>query len=150
MSNNPRPKLKAGSLLKRATLDTKFYIDYGWWEKSDLDLKTFLQTRLDIGDDIPTATAADDIDVIDSRTGEVRRVDGFQYLVQSYFSQMPPDFATRTSLVDGAFCVLLANANEPMTAREIAKQLQRSPSVVLRTLGGPRVYQGIRPILDED
>ncbi|MEM7118347.1 MAG: hypothetical protein AAF614_38330 [Chloroflexota bacterium] len=149
MSNNPRPKLKASSI-KRATLDTKFYIDYDWWEKSDLDLKTFLQTRLDIGDDIPTSATADNIDVVDSHTGEVRRVDGFQFLVQSYFSQMPPDFASRTSLVDGAFCVLLANANEPMTAREIAKRLQRSPNVVLRTLGGPRVYQGIRPILDED
>jgi hypothetical protein len=149
VSTDPRPKINPTSI-KRVTADTKFYIDYSWWEDSDLDLKTFLQTRLNIGDEVVPASDIEEVDLVDSHTGEVRRVDGFQYLIQSYFSQMPPDFATRTSLVDAAFCVLLANANEPMTAREIAKRVQRSPTVVLRTLGGPRVYQGIRSVPDED
>ena len=149
MSTDPRPKINPSSI-KRVTADTKFYIDYSWWEESDLDLKTFLQTRLNIGEDIIPSSDIEEVDLVDPQTGEVRRVDGFQYLIQSYFNQMPADFATRTSLVDAAFCVLLANANQPMTAREIAKRVHRSPTVVLRTLGGPRVYQGIRPVPDED
>ena len=50
-----------------------------------------------------------------AQTGEVRRVDGFQYLVQAYFRQLPDDFVRNASLVDAAFCVLLSNANQPMT-----------------------------------
>jgi predicted transcriptional regulator len=53
------------------------------------------------------------------------------------------------SLVDAAFCVLLANANQPMTAKEIAERIDRQPDVVVRTLGGPKIYQGIRPVFDE-
>ena len=49
--SRPRPKLSAAHL-KRPTLDTKFHIDYDWWEQSDLDLKTYLYSRLEIGDDI--------------------------------------------------------------------------------------------------
>ncbi|HEX6385157.1 MAG TPA: hypothetical protein VF177_10845 [Anaerolineae bacterium] len=149
MSSNPRPKLKA-SALKRVTPDTRFYVDYDWWEKSDLDLKTYLYTRLAVGDEINVDPGADEVDLVDPETGEVHRVDGFQYVVQTYFSQLPDDFMTRTSLVDAVFCVLLANANQPMTAREIAERVHRPTDVILKTLGGPRVYQGIRPVLDDE
>ena len=147
MASNPRPKIKP-SLLKRATADTKFYIDFDWWEKSQLDIKTYLSTRLNLGEDISFNSEVDEVDIVHPETGEVKRVDGFQYVVQTYFNQLPPDFATRTSLVDAVFCVLLANANQPMTAREIAEKVNRTPSVILKTVGGPRIYQGIRPVVD--
>lgn len=136
-------------MLKRATADTRFYIDYDWWDKSDLDLKTYLLTRLDIGDDISLENETDQVDLVDAETGEVTRVDGFQYVVQAYFSQVPDDFVTRTSLVDAVFCVLLANANKPMTATEIAQKVKRSPDTIIKTMAGPKIYQGVRPILDE-
>lgn len=149
MAKSPRPKLKA-SLLKKPTPETRFYVDYEWWEKSDLDLKTYLFTRLDIGDDVNLESETDEIDLVDAETGEVVRVDGFQYVVQMYFSQLPDNFIEQTSLVDAVFCILLANANKPMSAEEIAERVNRPVDTILRTLGGPRVYQGIRPILDED
>lgn len=148
MAKSPRPKLSA-SLLKRATPDTRFYIDYDWWDKSDLDLKTYLLTRLDIGEDINLEIDTDEVDLVDAATGEVTRVDGFQYVVQAYFSQVPDDFVTRTSLVDAVFCVLLANANKPMTATEIAKKVKRPPGTIVKTMAGPTIYQGVRPILDD-
>lgn len=148
MAKRPRPKVKAPTL-KRPTEDTRFYIDYDWWERSNLDLKTYLYSRLDIDEDLQLDSDMEKVDLIDQLTGEVRQVDGFQYVLQTYFSKLPQDFASRTSLVDAVFCVLLANANQPMTAREIAERLQRQPEVVLRTLGGPQVYQGIRPLFDE-
>ena len=144
-----RPQIKAPAL-KRPTKDTRFYIDYDWWERSNLDLKTYLYTRLNVDEDLALDTDVEEVDLVDARTGEVRQVDGFQYVLQAYFSQLPEDFTVRTSLVDAAFCILLANANQPMTAADIAQRLQRSPSVILKTLGGPRVYQGIRPLFDEE
>lgn len=149
MTKRPRPKVKA-SALKRPTEETRFYIDYDWWERSNLDLKTYLYSRLDIDEDLQLDTDNEKVDLVDAMTGEVRQVDGFQYVLQTYFSQLPQDFASRTSMVDAVFCVLLANANQPMTAREIAERLERQPDVILRTLGGPQIYQGIRPIFDEE
>ncbi|GJM42619.1 MAG: hypothetical protein DHS20C20_29010 [Ardenticatenaceae bacterium] len=148
MAKSPRPKLSP-SVLKRATADTRFYIDYDWWDKSDLDLKTYLTTRLDVDQEISLDSESDEVDLVDSETGEVTRVDGFQYVVQAYFSQLPEDFVTRTSLVDAVFIVLLANANKPMTATEIAQKVKRSPDTIVKTMGGPKIYQGVRPILDD-
>jgi hypothetical protein len=134
--------------LKRPTPDTKFHIDYDWWEESNLDLRTYLYTRLATDEVTEINLDREEVDLVDSKTGEVRRVDGFQYMVQAYFRQMPDDFVTNTSLVDAVFCVLLANGNQPMAARDIAEQVQRSPDVILRTFSGPRIYQGIRPIFE--
>lgn len=144
LSSNPRPKLSS-SLLKPVTPDTEFYIDYDWWDRSKLDIKTYLSTRLSMDQEI-FDTDVDEVDIIHPETGEVKQVDGFQFVVQTYFNQLPEDFATRTSLVDAVFCVLLANANQPMSAKEIAKRVHRSVDVVLRTIGGPQIYQGIRRV----
>jgi hypothetical protein len=138
-------------MLKRPTADTKFHIDYDWWEQSKLDLKTYLFARLPVTEETASIdTGAELVDLIDMNTGEVRRVDGFQYLVQTYFRQLPDDFASRTSLVDAVFCVLLANGNQPMTAEDIAQRVNRPTQTILRTFGGPKVYQGIRPLFDDE
>lgn len=149
MSNNPRPQISNISI-RQVTEETKFHIDYGWWEQSTLDLRSYLINRLQtLGmDNIHLDPNAHEVDLVDMHTGEVTRVDGFQYVVQTYFSQLPPDFAQRSSLVDAVFCVLMANANRPLTAQEIAQQLGRSADVVLRTLNGPRIYQGITPVFE--
>ena len=146
MSDYPKPKLKP-SQVKQLTPETKFHIDYDWWKESELDLQSYLYRRLAISDDIGLEVDADEVDLVDAQTGEVRRVDGFQYVVQTYFSRLPDDFTTRTSLVDAVFCVLLANGNQPMSAREIGQRVHRSPDIILRTFGGTRIYQGIRPYL---
>ncbi len=148
MGSRPRPKVKL-KRLKRVTPDSKFYIDFEWWESSNLDLKTYLMTRLQIGDESELDSDIEYVDLVDGQTGEVRRVDGFQYLIQAYFRQLPDDFVLNASLVDAAFCVLLSNANQPMTGREIAERIQKPAKVVVRTLGGTTVYQGIRPVYED-
>jgi hypothetical protein len=148
LSNNPRPNVKLGNV-RRANAGTEFFIDFEWWEESNLDLKTYLLTRLSLGEDSSLDSEFDKVDLVDPLTGEVRQVDGFQYLVQTYFHQMPDDFITQASLVDAAFSVLLANANKPMSAEEIATRIDRPVDVVVRTLGGSTIYQGIRPLLEE-
>lgn len=149
MSKNPRPMIKTANL-RRVTPDTRFYIDYSWWDESHLDLKTYLLTRLSLGGEAGQEIAADQVDLIDSKTGEVRQVDSFQYLVRSYFNRHGNDLATQSSLVDAVFSVLLANGNEPLTAAEIAERVQRQPDLIAKTFGGPQIYHGIRPLFDED
>jgi len=146
--SRPRPKISAAHL-KRPSLDTKFHIDFEWWDESDLDLKTYLYSRLDIGDESALDLGVDQVDLVDSVTGEVRQVDGFQFALQTYFNQLPKDFAQQSSLVDAIFFVLLANANKPMTASELAQGVGRDPDMVLKTISGTRIYQGIRPIFEE-
>ena len=149
MATKPRPKIKI-PVSRQVNLDTKFQIDYDWWEKSTLDLKSYITARLQaLGvDDIHFNDDVDEVDLVDMETGEVRRVEGFQFVIHNYFSKLPSDFASQSSLVDAVFCVLLANANQPMTAQEIAEKIGRSSEVVLRTLGGKRIYQGISPMFD--
>ena len=71
-------------------------------------------------------------------------------MMQTYFSELSEEFIARSSLVDAVFCILLANANVPMTAVEIGAKVRRDPQVIARTFGGSQVYHGIRPIFDED
>ena len=146
--SRPRPKVSA-SLLRRPDLDTKFYIDYSWWAETNLDLKTYLLSRLDVGDELALDLGVDFVDLVDLETGEVRKVDGFQYALQTYFALLPDDFTQQTSLVDAVFYVLLANANRPMSARELSVKINRDPEIVLKTVGGSRIYQGIRPVLED-
>jgi hypothetical protein len=148
LASNPRPKIKLTSL-QRTTPDTKFKIDFDWWDESNLDLKTYLLSRFSLGDEASFEAEFDQVDLVDSRTGEVHQVDGFQYLIQAYFHRLPEDFITHASLVDATFCVLLANANQPMSGREIAERINRPAEVIVRTLGGSNVYQGIRPIFED-
>ncbi len=147
--SRPRPKISAAHI-KRPTPETKFHIDYNWWDNSDLDLRTYLFSRLDLGDDSPSDMGVEYVDLVDPDTAEVRQVDGFQFALQTYFSQLPDDFASQTSLVDGVFYVLLANANKPMSVRELAERVDRDPDLILKTLSGSRIYQGIKPIFNED
>ncbi len=150
MSSNPRPQFKT-TLRTRTTSDTRFYVDYAWWEESDLDIKTYLYTRLPIEEEAEESLDLERevVDIVDPQTGQVRQVDGFQYVVQTYFSQLPKDFMLHTSVVDAIFCVLLANANKPMTAGELAAQVQKPVETILKTLSGPRIYQGIRPVFED-
>lgn len=143
MSRSSRPKVSINAP-KRVNIDenTRFHIDYDWWEESNLNLETHLATRL--GQEISLSEDGTKVDMIDPHTGEVRQLSGFEFAVQSYFSELPADYVQKASLVDAAFCVLLANGNRPMQASEIAAQIKRSSDVVYKTLGGTKVFQGIR------
>lgn len=150
MSGNPRPKITA-SLLRQVTPNTRFYIDYSWWDEENLDLKTYLLTRLSLGEDFGTADVqAENVDLVDPRTGEVHQVDSFQYLVQSYYVRQSDEVVGQGSIVDAVFSVLLAGGNVPMTVDEIAQRVNRPTELIIKTFSGHQVYNGIRPIYDED
>ena len=106
--------------------------------------------RLSLGIEGGSELPAERVDLVDAKTGEVRQVDAFQYLVQNYFSRHGNDMAMQGSIVDAVFSVLLANGNQPMSIREIAERVQRPSELLVKTFGGAQIYHGIRPLFDEE
>lgn len=134
--------------LVRPTLDTPFHIDYDWWEERGLDIGVELRSHLckehrqAFGREF---AAEEKIDWVDHRTGEVRRVNGLQHVLHIHCSKQPDYITDSLPLVDAVFRVFLARGNEPLTAKELGNITGRYPERILRTLGGLRVYKGIRP-----
>jgi hypothetical protein len=133
----------------KPTLDTRFHIDYTWWEREDRELRTYLISHL-----LPEQRAQFEnnqdtglIDAIDPETAEVRRVDALQQALAK--AAHDPQYITEhTTLVDAVFRVFLANGNKPLSPDELGKLINRSPATILRTMSGAQVYKGIRPLLD--
>ncbi len=130
------------------TLETRFFIDYDWWERSGQDLRVYLISHL-----LPEQrayfaehAAEEEMDWVDPQTAEVHRVDALRMALQE--AARDPNFITpHTSLVDGVFRALLANNNIPLTPIELSERIGRPPMTILKTLVGGQVYKGIRPYL---
>jgi len=135
------------SLLK-PTLKTPFHIDFDWWGKNDRDWHVFLRSLLCAEHQQRLADVPEDalIDWIDPRTAEVKQVDGVQHALMNHCALQPDFVNERTTVVEAVFRVMLVNGNHPMSAEELGRQLDKSAETILRTLGGQRVYRGLRPV----
>jgi hypothetical protein len=142
------------SRLVKPTPQTKFHIDYAWWDRESRALHVYLQSHL-----CPEHQAAlasyegeDLVDSVDPETGEVQRVDSLQYALRNHCVRQPEFLTAHTSLVDAVFRVFLANGNQPLTPEELAERINRPGQglMILRTLSGQRVYKGLRPYIPDD
>ena len=144
MTTLPRPTRSL-----RPTLDTLFHIDYDWWSKGDRDLRVYLRSHLCVEHRALITESGENLDMIDwidPRTAEVKRRDGLVQIMRTHCSQRPDYITEHTNIVDAAFRVFLVNDNEPLTPRQLADRIERDPEIVLKTLAGKQVYQGLRPI----
>lgn len=144
----------ASSPFIKPTLDTRFHIDYEWWDRAGRDLKVYLQSHLcDHHREVFEGYGEEgQIDWVDPVTAEVTRVDGVQHALRVHCSQQEDYITDHTSVVDAVFRVFLANGNQPLTALELAEAIRRpaEADTILRTLSGTRVYKGLRPAIPED
>lgn len=141
----------AASRRVKPTLDTKFHIDYEWWDREGRELRVYLLSHLpaDQRQFFSEHRDTEEVDWVDPVTAEVHQVDALQRALQEAARQ--PDFISpQISLVDAVFRVFLANNNTPLTPVELSQQLQRPPMTILRTFAGTTVYKGIRPVVDDD
>lgn len=139
----------AASQRIKPTLETKFHIDYEWWNREGRELRVYLLSHLDAEQRafFMEFRDAEEIDWIDPATAEVRKVDALQRALHE--ASQREDFITdRTSLVDAVFRVFVANHNTPLTPVELGEQIGRPPMTILRTLAGTTVYKGIRPVMN--
>lgn len=136
------------SLLK-PTAKTPFHIDFEWWKQNERDWHIFLRSFLcaEHQEVFANVEEGEMLDWIDPKTAEVKPVDGVQHALISHCAQLPEFVNQRTAVVEAVFRLFLANGNIPMTAEELSKKLGKPADTILRTIAGPRVYRGLRPIL---
>jgi len=135
----------------RPTVDTKFHIDFDWWEESGRNFRVHLLSHLcqECQGRFESHEQAELIDWIDEETAEVTRVDGLWHSLRVCCSQKPDYVSETTPLATAVFRTFLANGNEPLSPAELETHLGRSAATILRTIGGLRVYNGIKPVLVE-
>ncbi|MGD2252799.1 MAG: hypothetical protein PVF70_07790 [Anaerolineales bacterium] len=139
------------SRLVRPTTETKFHIDYQWWERADRGLDVYLLSHLCPEHQATFASSDMDtiVDHVDPETAEVARVAAIQHILISHCSRQPGYLTPQTSLINAIFRTFLANGNQPLTPRDLGDMLNKPPRTILRTLSGPRVYKGIRPCMED-
>jgi len=131
-------------------LETKFHIDFDWWEREGRDLRVYLQSHLcsECRMIYTNHRGNAEVDWIDPDTAEVTRVDALWQSIRTHCSEKPDFITENTPLTDAVFRVFLANGNQPLSAIELHQVLDRyTPMTILRTLGGRTIYKGIRPVV---
>ena len=131
------------SIFTRPTLDTKFHIDFEFWDRADRDLNIYLRSHLcpehqEAYADIEADTM---VDSVNPKTAEVTRVRGIQHTLISHCSLLPDYLTPQTTLVNAIFRVFLSNGNSPLTAQDLGEVLNRPARTILRMLSGGRVYE---------
>lgn len=134
----------------KPTLDTKFHIDFYWWQKPEKNLRAYLE-----GQACPEAKTIyseqdqnQTFDWINPETGEVFKLDIIWHLIHTHCSQEPDYINELTPLTVAIFRTFIINNNTPLTPVEIYEQLRRkTPELILKTIGGHKVYGGIRPVV---
>ena len=141
------PEGKRTALIK-PTNSTPFHIDFDWWQKNERDWHVYLRSLLCVEhqDALADIEEGQMIDWVDPETAEVKPVDGVQNALISHCVKQPEFLNQQTALVEAAFRLFLTNGNIPMSPDELGQRLNRPANTILRTLGGARVYKGIRPI----
>ena len=134
----------------RPTLDTKFHIDFDWWEEEGRNFRVHLLSHLctECQARFENYQEAELVDWIDADTAEVTQVDGLWHSQRTCCSQKPDYTDELTPLTTAIFRIFLANGNESLTPVELHEQLHRPADTILRTIGGFRVYNGIKPVGD--
>ncbi|MGB7341735.1 MAG: hypothetical protein WBC91_22750 [Phototrophicaceae bacterium] len=142
-----QPSKPKPSAILKPTLDTKFQIDYDWWERENNDLRAYMLSHLAPEKREKFADNSDNqiVDYIDPETGEIFQLDELGLALQE--AAKDPEFINpQTSLVDSVFRVFLANGNTPRSPNELEEDTGRDARTILKTFGGIRIYRGIRPI----
>jgi hypothetical protein len=139
------------SRLVRTTEDTKFHIDYDWWERADRDLDIYLRSHLCPEHQEAYAEIDADtlVDTVHPETAEVTRVLGIQHTLITHCALRDDYLTPQTTLVNAVFRVFLSNGNLPLSPLELGEKLERPARMILRTLSGQRVYKGIRPVISD-
>lgn len=132
--------------LIKPTVKTKFYIDYDWWEHSRDDLQIYLLTHLtpEQKNTLEHRDLREMFDYVHPESGEVIQLDTIGLAIRE--AAKLDDFITEhIGLIDSVFRALLVHGNKPLNARELAEITGRDAATILKTVGGVRIYRGIRP-----
>jgi len=137
---------------KRPTLDTPFYIDWGWWKEHESNYRFYLYEQL--CDACRQRFSMDEdavaVDWIDDATAEVtQNADAWLICLMKHCVNDPAYVSRELPLAAAIFRTLLVNNNKAMTPRQLHEQLKwRDARTILKIIGGRKVHYGIRPVTD--
>jgi len=133
----------------RPTVDTRFHIDFSWWEKKNRDIRVHMLDHVcaECQGEVGSWSEVKWVDMVDPDTAEVSHVDAIWEAIRACCSLRPAYISTGTPLLDSIFRVFLANGNRPLSVLELYDRLnRRPPETILRVLTRGRVYLGIKPV----
>ena len=132
----------------KPTLETKFHVDFSWWQEKGENLRAYLQGHTCAGCDEMAQDAQDKIfDWVDPETGQVSQIDILWHVIHTHCQDDPEFFDSRVPLTSAIFRAFIANNNTPLTAAELHERIpKKSPDLILRTIGKRIVYKGIKPV----
>ena len=134
---------------RRPTVETKFHIDMGWWERNQRDIRVYIREALceECRAQFASYANGQEIDAVDEQTGEVTQVDGLWHSLRTCCSTKPGFITPDIPILDAIFRTFLANGNQPLSVNELYEKLDhRPPATLLRMLTAGPVYLGIRPV----
>lgn len=136
--------------LVKPTLQTRYHIDFHWWQTNDRDWRVYLKDFLCKEHQAAFADLDLDeqVDWVDPQTAEVHPVDALQHVLITHCARQSEFLTSHSSLVDSVFHLFLSNGNTPLNSIEIAAHLGRDANNILRTISGLRVYKGLRPYIE--
>lgn len=134
----------------RPTENTRFHIDYSWFEENGQDVRVLIHKCLtaEQQEQVGAPGQTEMYDYVDEQTGEVQRFDQVLHIIRTQNAADPNFVTQRTPVFEAAFRIFLLNNNQPLTALDLAVRMKRKPAEVLSQLSGRSVYNGIRPIFD--
>lgn len=133
----------------RPTVDTKFHIDFDWWEKREESFRVYLWSHLcpECRSTYESHQGTEEIDWIDPQTAEVSRVDALWHSLQTCCSEKSDYITSQTPTIDAVFRLFLANGNKPLSPLELYEILGKpTPHTILRILTQGNTQRGIKPI----
>jgi hypothetical protein len=128
-------------------METRFFIDYSWWEQSGKDIRLNIQELCELygGIELASAGAEEEADWVDPVTAQVHRVENSTYLFLTKCCSHPEFITERMTLTEAVFRAFLAADNRPMTPVELSERVGRPADLILKTLSGNKIYKGLRP-----
>ena len=131
------------TIWNKPDLDTKFCIDFEWWDNIGRDLRVQLHQHLcsTCRAIYPTHVGSETVDWIDPDTAEVQSVDGLWHRLRSHCSLQTDYVLEDMPLTDAVFRIFLANGNVPLTPIELATKIRRPPERILRVLSKRLSYK---------
>jgi len=133
----------------KPTLETKFHIDFSWWQKGGQNLRAFLQSHAcESCQEFLENDQPQTFDWINPVTGEVFQIDMLWHIIHTHCSQDPTFLDKRIPLTSAIFRAFIITNNTPLTAVEVhEKVMKKTPELILNTIGRRQVYKGIKPVI---
>lgn len=135
----------------KPTINTRFHIDYTWWEQSGRSFRLYLLEQLcdECRKRFSSHRETETVDWVNPDTGEVTEADALLQCLRRECATRADFISERIPLASAIFRIFLVNDNTPLSPVELHQTIKwKQPEMILHTIAGPQAYLGIRPFVE--